>query len=875
MIKVNNLQKYFNKNKQNEIHVINDISLDFPSSGLVVLLGASGSGKTTLLNVIGGLDKVQSGNIQLNESIINKYNANLWDQIRTQQIGYVFQNYNLLKDMSVFDNIAFVLKMVGLQDKAEIERRVHYVLKAVNMFKYRKRLASQLSGGQQQRVAIARALVKNPNIVIADEPTGNLDSQNTLEVMNILKVISKQKLVVLVTHETNIAKFYGDRIIEIKDGKVEKDYNVQQDEEHSFEFDNLIYLKELNKLSSQSDKIVNLDIYSDDSSELKDLKVKLILKNNTLYLDVDSNINKVRLLQENAGVALVDDFKQTKSREEITNTQFDLAEIEIDESIKVKQKHKSKMSLSIKNLLHLVVKKLSVSSKKSKLMYGAFILSGILMAFASSYLFAALHVSPYDFMMYQDNYITIGKYEEYDDAQNLPDYDTFLQTLYEVDQDATINMYQNGTNLSIWEPRRDSVLYINQGYGSVYSFSGVFDDVASLGSSDLIRGRLPQNDFEFVIDITQANDLLENYANDYGIWSLDSLMQETVRMSLTREFEQTAEMSLVGIVDTGVPVTYLSASMMELLTQQEIYTSSVSYEYNGNEYSYNLNVRNSLPLELIQSENDLLDFSLVAGSLPAENSNQVLLSQSYYDDIFANTYVEVQNFTFPFTLSYEQGDETKELVLSGVYDDYELGLTFFVSQTQNLIKFRYENLRNSDVDYNQIMVLSNNPTAMISKLNESDISSYYNLQEAQDMAQATIVINVLSVASIVVVLLLLNGLGFYFISRSNMMNRIYEVSVYRALGVKKKDVIKLFLLEIAILISITSLLGYILGTIFAAQVQVLFAQFQLESAFFVVNLWSILSGLVVMIGLDVVFGLLPVWSLLRKTPSEIMSKYDI
>src|SRR5690606_16950020 len=144
-------------------------SMEFPEKGLVVLLGASGSGKTTLLNVIGGLDKVDRGTIQFYEHQIKGYKAGIWDKIRTQDIGYIFQNYYLMNDLSVFENVAFVLKMIGITDKEAIEERVNYILNQVGMYRFRKKKATQLSGGQQQRVAIARALVKNPKVIIADE----------------------------------------------------------------------------------------------------------------------------------------------------------------------------------------------------------------------------------------------------------------------------------------------------------------------------------------------------------------------------------------------------------------------------------------------------------------------------------------------------------------------------------------------------------------------------------------------------------------------------------------------------------------------------------------------------------------------------------
>ncbi|MDD4388484.1 MAG: ABC transporter ATP-binding protein, partial [Bacilli bacterium] len=169
MIKVRNLHKYFNKSKSNEIHAVNNVNFDFPAVGLVCLLGPSGCGKTTLLNIIGGLDKPTQGEIEIKGKTIPAYKAERWDTIRNRHFGYIFQNYYLLPDLTVYQNLEFVLKIINVSPE-EIDKRIEYALTAVGMYKYRKRKPHQLSGGQQQRVAIARALVKSPNVVVADEP---------------------------------------------------------------------------------------------------------------------------------------------------------------------------------------------------------------------------------------------------------------------------------------------------------------------------------------------------------------------------------------------------------------------------------------------------------------------------------------------------------------------------------------------------------------------------------------------------------------------------------------------------------------------------------------------------------------------------------
>ena len=220
MIKLDNVKKTYNKRKQNANKVLDGISLDLPEKGLVVLLGESGSGKTTLLNAMSGLDKVDEGAITFGSETFEKYDTTAWDALRTKDIGYVFQNYYLLPFDSVYNNIRLTLKMVGIEDEAEINDRIEYLLGVVGMNGYKHRKANQLSGGQQQRIAIVRALAKDPKVIIADEPTGNLDSRNTLEVMQIIKQISKEKLVVMVTHERTLAPSYGDEIVEIVDGKI-------------------------------------------------------------------------------------------------------------------------------------------------------------------------------------------------------------------------------------------------------------------------------------------------------------------------------------------------------------------------------------------------------------------------------------------------------------------------------------------------------------------------------------------------------------------------------------------------------------------------------------------------------------------------------
>ena len=225
MIKLENVNKYFNRHKKNQIHVINNTSLTLEDTGLVALLGPSGCGKTTLLNAIGGLDKINSGRIYINGKKIAKKRMSKVDKIRNLNIGYIFQDYLLVDDMSVFDNVALALKICGIKDKKEIKTRVNFVLERVGMYRYRNRPASMLSGGERQRVGIARAIVNSPKILICDEPTGNLDPKMSMEVMKVIEKINTDlgTTIIMATHDKDIVNKMKKRVVVINKGLVAKD----------------------------------------------------------------------------------------------------------------------------------------------------------------------------------------------------------------------------------------------------------------------------------------------------------------------------------------------------------------------------------------------------------------------------------------------------------------------------------------------------------------------------------------------------------------------------------------------------------------------------------------------------------------------------
>ena len=231
MLELKNINKSY-KTGDFVQHALNDVSLKFRKCEFVAILGSSGSGKTTLLNILGGLDRYDSGDLIINNKSTKKFKSVEWDYYRNNCVGFIFQSYNLISHISVLENVEMALILSGYKKK---DRRVKALeaLDRVGLKDHAHKKPNQLSGGQMQRVAIARALVNDPEIILADEPTGALDSVTSVQIMDLIKEIAKDKLVIMVTHNKELAEDYATRVVELKDGKILSDSNPVKDKENS------------------------------------------------------------------------------------------------------------------------------------------------------------------------------------------------------------------------------------------------------------------------------------------------------------------------------------------------------------------------------------------------------------------------------------------------------------------------------------------------------------------------------------------------------------------------------------------------------------------------------------------------------------------
>ena len=796
MIKLVNVYKYFNKGKKSEVRAIDNTSIDLPEKGIVTLLGPSGCGKTTLLNSIGGLSKIDKGSIYVDEEKITKVSVNKIDKIRSLKIGYIFQNFNLLDDETVFDNVSLVLKINGLKDKEEISKRVNFCLESLGIYRYRNRYAGMLSGGERQRVAIARAIVKDPEVIIADEPTGNLDSKNTIEVMNIIKSLSRDRLVILVTHEKELAKFYSDRIIEINDGNIVKDYINQDNHELDYKLDNKVYLKDIKNHETIKGENVNIDYYAIDESKLN---LRIVVKNDNIYIESDS-FKKIENIS-NSNIELVDAHYEKINKKVYEEFSFDYNKVKND-------KFKSKYS-SIYNIFsgtkRGLIKILNYSFIKKLLLVG-FFMSSMFIMYSVSSIMGTFNIKEKDFVNYNKNYLLLTKNNmtksEYDKISNMNNVNYVIPT--------------------------DGMVTLNFKFGNYLQTSGVMQTInGNLASSSLvdkiISGTKIKNNNEIIIDKLVIDKFLSmSDAKNAGYLTYDSFIKESVYLKDSQEYK------IVGISDTSSPSIYASDS--ELI--------NIIANYINDDYL----------MEETTSYKDYkrVNASLTSGRYPV-NDYEVIVS-------------EFNKYDYPLNKEIDNKIGNTRLKVVGYYKSNETS-DFLVSE--NTIKDKL--IFNS----NNFVISSKDKKSVINELK----SEKYNVVDTYENSLSTYKKNLkdankskIMYSSVIVVISLIE---MYLIIRSSFLSRVKEVGILRSIGIKRKDIYKMFMGEI---LSIT-LISSVPGLLFMSYA--LYTLSKIEVLNILINPLVFIISLLIVVFFNLIFGLLPVYRIVKKTPHEILSRNDV
>ena len=504
MLKAKKLNKYYHNFGHKPLHVINNTSLEIPETGIIAVIGASGAGKTTLINAISGLDSYKNGTIEFDDIVMKHYKTSIADKLRMKNFGFIFQNYYLLENQTVYENVRVSLDAFDISEK-EKKERINYVLTQLGIAKYTNKVVSHLSGGEQQRVSIARALVKSPRVIFADEPTGSLDEITTFNVLNIFKQISKTCAVFIVTHERDIISYYADYIIELKEGVVVKEFAPNQDEDKTLSIDQNIYLKELEHKEHFSKDNVEIDLYSDNSNSEKS-DVKIAVRNGKIYLESSKNI---RVLTEKSENHLIDserkkirDFVDSNFEYSLPPLTYSNNRIGFKEVLR-KAYHNYKKKHPIKRLLKFVCVSLSIVTMA--LLEGMNTIDGVDLS-------DALNSSK------NNIYITlaVGGYRV-DSLKMNEARETICQTIL-----------NSGTKDKIFFEAADRLVYEYDGFMQmrqpyIYFPSHDFKDITSLSKRTITYGSMPKKPNEIVIDEYILNNILDDvnvsgFITDYGFF---------------------------------------------------------------------------------------------------------------------------------------------------------------------------------------------------------------------------------------------------------------------------------------------------------------------------------------------------------------------
>lgn len=816
MITLDRVNKYYNKGKANQIHVIDNTSMTLPDRGIVCLLGPSGCGKTTLLNAIGGLDSVNSGKIKIDNQLITRFSTGRIDTIRNARIGYIFQNFNLLDDRTVFENVAIALRMIGIKDNKVINNRVRYCLEKVGIDQYRNRLTSALSGGQRQRVAIARAIVKNPRIIIADEPTGNLDSANTLEIMNIIKTISKDRLVILVTHERHIAEFYSDHVAEMKDGKIIKAYNNDSSRYLDYQLENKIYLKDMPIKTDFKDEDLSVKVYSDEE---RDTNIKLVIRGNNLYIDTGGAFN---IVDESANIEMIDDHYTAMDESYFEENTFDYGAY-----LPAKYKARYTSIYKLTNMLSSGWRTVSNFKKVKKFLMAGFVFAAMFTFLAVSNVLGILDVKPMDYRTTSGNYVTISNPEK---NKGLLDVVNGLESVeYVVPGD---------TKKGITLPLDD---YLQTTTASE-ELSISLAETKVIKNEQLIYGNMPREEHEVLLDKAVIDDFLrEGLGNAVGLNTMEEFIGRKLKVPNLEDYV------ICGITDTESPSLYVDESQIMYL---------VAYA-NAPEDEFSYTGEDSEEEDIISS-GKVRDIDLATNNIKVKKGNkpkaiyETLISAEHEEEIAIgkslNTKVAGRKLKVVGYYTSDSADDDTYYVHHDTIDaDYIMKQKSFTAYAENPRQLK------SILDQEKLS----------SKINDTRDKSLFIHQRKDQLTSALLVAGIIMLISLVEMFLML---------RSSFLSRIKEVGTLRAIGLKKKDIYRMFTGEILVITLLTAIPGILIMYYLLTQVVKITEYIEGQ---YLIN--PVVAGiaLAIVVVFNLVAGLIPVFITMRKTPAQILARTDI
>ena len=833
MIKIENIGKVFNPRSRNRNEVLKGVSFELPEKGFIAIYGKSGSGKTTLLNIIGGLDRQDKGKIYIDgENFAGKV-----DRIRNARIGFIFQNYYLERGYTIAEIMRNAMHIAGFQDESEIESRSEQVLTLVDMERFKNKQGDALSGGQKQRVAIARALIKGADVILADEPTGNLDAENTMKVMDILKEISKTKLVVVVTHEITLIKKYADSYIKLVDGRLDENTDLgevfQYDTEH-----NNIYVDEKPR-GEVKEGALDIEFYGDTPAANDTIQV--ISDKGNIYIKAGAN---VAVLDERSEKKII--FRGARTQD----TEVGHARL-VPDFAKSTAKRNGRLFTG-KSIFRLF------RSDGSERVYSTANIFKQIFIFVIAAVLCFLSFMVFEAANTRINNKVLDGNSVYVNMNTYSDLRTLDTSLYE--------------NIDFFETQYKQGSF---SYSEIASLSGISADYAPMAiescdtaeSVGLIFGAMPE---EGEVLISRA--LAETLKTQFRLSELN-----TDRAMFLVVFE--GEYRISGITDGGTPAVYLNK--VDYVNFLGVYNTVQFSDYNNLFFAADF-AGTSYTNEILLSDSSTLGDSEVTVEI-----NRNSLYKMMNDTTQADYLVNVTNSRLAST----SGTSTAiQIVGSRPMYVQQFEITRDVMDTDIRIYVNANTLSNifvalqPDIDalqgttssagiasqfYFEIKTDGGEQLANLSStlsqlgIRSIDIGALYARENAEIMSDAT---SNLSVFFVVLALLLI---VWFFIEKSGSIRSSKEYGIYRAIGVNRSNLLFKEMLTAVV----SNMIGYLVFYLIVfALMCVRYAVMNMAFGLFV----GIALGVMAVGGLLMLaISLIPYLFVLWQTPAQILSRYDI
>ena len=823
---------------------LDNISINFRNCEFVSILGPSGSGKTTLLNIIGGLDNYTSGDLIINGISTKKYNDRDWDTYRNHKIGFVFQSYNLITHQTVLSNVELALTLSGVKSK-ERKKRAKDALKKVGLIEHINKKPNQLSGGQMQRVAIARALVNNPDILLADEPTGALDSKTSVQIMNLLKEVAKDRLVIMVTHNSDLAEKYSTRIIDLKDGEIKGDTNP--------------YNKSDENNETTKDKKTNMNFLTALSLSLNNLMTKKGRTILTAFAGSIGIIGIALILSLSSGVQnyinRVQEETLTSYPLMIEDNSVDLTSVMTEQMDKLKKDENTKQSNKIYSN-NMMTDTLSLMSSKVQ--------SNNLKSFKE----------------YIEKNKEINKYTTSIDYK----YNIELQ-LYKSDIEDKIVKVNPNTILS--------TMGITDMQASYFMFKDVFSEIIDndeLNNQmyEIVSGRMPKNYNEVVLVVDKNNRI-----SDYVLYALGLKDQQ----ELKDMFEKVRKGEKVVTTDTSYEYSELIGLKFKLLLNTDYYekVNGLWIDKSEDEEFLREKLKDSEEITIVgiikPNKDSAVTSSTLGGILYTDSlekhvlkkveDSQIVKEQKQNPEINIITGLEFSDEEFNINdLSFEQqmylsrlNQEELAEVITKYKESYSLtyekvleklgsidldnpsGIYIYAKDFES--KDAIKNIIN---DYNEQQRKNSKEANVIN----------YNDVVGMLMSSVTDIVDIISyvLISFVSISLVVSSIMIGIITYISVLERTKEIGILRAIGASKKDVSRVFNAETLIIGFTSGVFGILITVLLNIPINIIIKKLTGVSNITQLPLNGAIILIMISVILTIIAGLIPAKLASKKDPVE-------